>query len=94
MKNKKAPKSPAQSLILTAFLAAASLSAYATDSGSLGWLLICNKGDHALGIIDPVAGKQIATIPEDGVTGHEVIASADGIVAICLPATGSIIPRA
>jgi YVTN family beta-propeller protein len=39
---------------------------------------VANKGDQTLGIIDPVSGKQIATVPEDGVTGHEVVASADG----------------
>lgn len=45
---------------------------------SSGMLLVANKGDHTLSLIDPVAGKEIATIPEDGVTGHEVIASPDG----------------
>lgn len=43
-----------------------------------GLLLVANKGDQTLGLIDPIAGKQIATIPEDGITGHEVIASPDG----------------
>src|SRR6266699_3221745 len=43
-----------------------------------GLLLVANKGDQTLGIIDPVAGHQIATVPEDGVTGHEVAASPDG----------------
>ena len=43
-----------------------------------GMLLVANKGDHTLGLIDPVAGKMIATVPEDGVTGHEVVASPDG----------------
>src|SRR6266850_1626472 len=50
----------------------------AVNLGSRGWLLVANKGDQTLGIIDPVAGKQIATIPENGVTGHEVVASPDG----------------
>jgi len=45
---------------------------------SHGWLLVANKGDSTLGIIDPVANRQIAAIPEDGVTGHEVVASFDG----------------
>ena len=45
---------------------------------SQGMLLVANKGDHTLGIIDPVEGKQIATVNEDGVTGHEVAASPDG----------------
>jgi YVTN family beta-propeller protein len=43
-----------------------------------GWLLVANKGDRALGIIDPDAGHQVAAVAEGGVTGHEVIASPDG----------------
>src|ERR1700750_3180170 len=46
-----------------------------------GTLLVANKGDHSLGLIDPAAGKQIADFPEGGVTGHEVIASPDGRTA-------------
>jgi DNA-binding beta-propeller fold protein YncE len=46
-----------------------------------GLLLVVNKGDQTLGIIDPVAGKQIATVKESGITGHEVIASPDGKTA-------------
>lgn len=46
-----------------------------------GMLLVANKGDNSLGIIDPVAGKQIAEIPEGGVTGHEITASRDGKLA-------------
>jgi len=46
-----------------------------------GWLLVANKGDSTLGIIDPVAGKQVAQIPEGGITGHEVTASPDGKLA-------------
>jgi DNA-binding beta-propeller fold protein YncE len=42
------------------------------------WLLVCNKGDHTLGLVDPVLGQQVATIEENGVTGHEVVASSDG----------------
>jgi YVTN family beta-propeller protein len=44
-------------------------------------LLVANKGDQTLGIVDPVAGKQIATVAEGGITGHEVIASPDGRTA-------------
>jgi YVTN family beta-propeller protein len=48
---------------------------------SRGLLLVANKGDHTLGIIDPRAGRQVATVEESGVTGHEVIASPDGRTA-------------
>jgi YVTN family beta-propeller protein len=43
-----------------------------------GLLLVANKGDQTLGIIDPDAGRQIATVPEEGITGHELAASPDG----------------
>ena len=44
-------------------------------------LLVANQGDHNLSLIDPDAGKQVATVPVDGVTGHEVAASPDGKTA-------------
>lgn len=46
-----------------------------------GLLLVANKGDHALGIVTPGENKQVAEVPEGGVTGHEVIASPDGRTA-------------
>src|SRR3954462_10184508 len=57
----------------------ASLSS-AQIAGS-GLLVVANKGAKSLGIIDPVAGKQIAEVPEGGVTGHEVTTSPDGKLA-------------
>ena len=44
-------------------------------------LLVAEKGQHSLAIIDPASGKLLASVPESGVTGHEVIASADGRLA-------------
>jgi YVTN family beta-propeller protein len=44
-------------------------------------LLVANKGEQTLGIIDPTAAKQLATVAEEGTTGHEVIASPDGKTA-------------
>ena len=41
-------------------------------------LLVANKGEHTLGLIDPFAGVQIAKVPEEGITGHEVAVSPDG----------------
>ena len=35
----------------------------------------------SLGIVDPVAGKLLASVPEGGITGHEVTASPDGRLA-------------
>jgi len=44
-------------------------------------LLVANQGDRDLSLIDPAAGKQVATVPVEGVTGHEVAASPDGSTA-------------
>jgi YVTN family beta-propeller protein len=49
-----------------------------TKRSGAGTLLVCNKGDGTLGIIDPATGRQLAAIAEDGVTGHEVVATPDG----------------
>jgi YVTN family beta-propeller protein len=54
------------------------MSSFGAPAPSHGLLLVANKGEHTLGIIDPVAGVQVAAIPEEGVTGHEVAASPDG----------------
>jgi YVTN family beta-propeller protein len=43
-----------------------------------GLLLVAQKGDQSLAIVDPAAGKVVASVPENGVTGHEVTASPDG----------------
>lgn len=46
-----------------------------------GRLLVAQKGDQSLAIVDPVSGAVIASVPEGGITGHEVIASPDGRLA-------------
>jgi YVTN family beta-propeller protein len=53
-------------------------AAFSAPSPSTGLLLVANKGDQTLGLIDPTAGRQVATIVAGGVTGHEVAASPDG----------------
>lgn len=71
--------------LLTAFLSLAfvfcAMAWHGTARAASGWLLVANKGDQTMGIIDPVAGKQVAVVAEGGVTGHEVIASPDGRTA-------------
>ena len=51
------------------------------NPASTGVLLVANKGERTLGIIDPQSGTQVATVAENGNTGHEVIASPDGRTA-------------
>jgi DNA-binding beta-propeller fold protein YncE len=67
-------------LSLTALIFAALLIAAFSSSSSPsdGLLLVANKGDRTLGVIDPTAARQIATVAEGGETGHEVAASPDG----------------
>jgi YVTN family beta-propeller protein len=46
-----------------------------------GHLLVTQKGLQSLAIVDPITGKVVASVPEGGITGHEVIASSDGRLA-------------
>jgi YVTN family beta-propeller protein len=49
-----------------------------SSAESHGWLLVDNKGDKTLGIVDPETCRQVAVVEEEGETGHEVVASPDG----------------
>jgi YVTN family beta-propeller protein len=69
------------SFIVLSLVALPSYSFSAQTGASNNLVLVANKGDNSLGLIDPVAGKQVAEIPEGGVTGHEVTASPDGKLA-------------
>ncbi len=53
-------------------------------------LLVANQGDNDLGIIDPVVGRQVATVAEGiaGVHGHELAVSPDGRT-VYMPIYGS-----
>lgn len=53
-------------------------SSHAQNDGQKDRLLVAEKGAHSLAIVDPVSGKVLASVPEGGVTGHEVAASPDG----------------
>jgi DNA-binding beta-propeller fold protein YncE len=46
-----------------------------------GRLLVVQKGDRSMAIVDPAAGTVIASVPENGITGHEVAVSPDGRLA-------------
>jgi YVTN family beta-propeller protein len=68
--------------ILFVVLAAGLLAGFAPAAPKAsGLLLVANKGDHTLSIIDPALGKQVAAVEQSGVTGHEVCASPDGTTA-------------
>lgn len=61
-------------------LAAGAASAQSHGAGAPA-LLVANQGDRDLSIIDPAAEKQVTTVAEGAVTGHEVAASPDGRLA-------------
>ncbi|HEY6332126.1 MAG TPA: cytochrome D1 domain-containing protein [Blastocatellia bacterium] len=62
----------------TTFIGSPSEAVNSPGGGSSGYLLVANKGEQTLGIVDPESGRQLAIVPEGGITGHEVIASPDG----------------
>ncbi|HXC94571.1 MAG TPA: hypothetical protein VNU92_02675 [Edaphobacter sp.] len=66
--------------VITGFLAFG-IARGQSDSNVRPMLLVANQGSHDLSLIDPVAGKQLMTVPVGGVTGHEVAASPDGKTA-------------
>ncbi len=47
-----------------------------------GRLLVAQKGEKSLAIVDPAAATVIASVAEGGTTGHEVAGSPDGKLAI------------
>jgi DNA-binding beta-propeller fold protein YncE len=71
---------PPRHLLRTTILAAACalISHTASAEESKGLLLVTNKGDRTMSLVDPVTNKQITTVAEEGVTGHELAASPDG----------------
>jgi YVTN family beta-propeller protein len=65
--------------VVIAFLGCVSapVGALAADS-SAGLLLVANKGDETLSIVDAASESQVAAVKEEGRTGHEVAVSPDG----------------
>ena len=69
------------SLVCLSLLVPLWVAAQTESSPSHGLLLVANKGNQTLGIVDPVAGREVAEVPEGGITGHEVAASPEGYTA-------------
>jgi YVTN family beta-propeller protein len=62
-------------------IVSALLGASPASSVSQGVLLVANKADRNLGVVDPKSGAQVATVASGGNTGHEVVVSPDGRIA-------------
>jgi YVTN family beta-propeller protein len=73
-------KIPMRVAVVLAGLSMGTVLAFAQVAGG-PYLLVANQGDRSLSLIDVAAGKQIASVPVGGVTGHEVVASPDGKLA-------------
>jgi len=58
-----------------------SFSAGFVSAQSQPMLLVANQHSHDLSLIDTKAGKQVAVVTVEGITGHEVAASPDGKTA-------------
>jgi DNA-binding beta-propeller fold protein YncE len=65
-------------VVLFASLGLALSANSSSGANGAGWLLVANKEDRSLSIIEPGTGRQVAAVPLNGVTGHEVVASPDG----------------
>lgn len=70
------------------WLPASLLGAFLTTSAPADYLLVANKGDRSLSLVDAATHEEVAAVPVDGVTGHEVAASPDGKFAY-VPIFGS-----
>lgn len=77
------PRAPAASRIALGvlsfgFCALPPVLPAAPDTPPRGLLLVANKQPATLSLVDPDSGRELAAVPEDGVTGHEVAATPDG----------------
>jgi len=79
----KARHLPSRSLLAMTFgltvLSVGTSAAFAEKVSGL--LLVTNKGDRTMSVVDPNTLTQIATVDEEGITGHELATTADGKLA-------------
>ena len=64
--------------LATLLTTSALLAQAAPPAASSGLLLATNQYANTLSIIDPASGKEIAVLPEEHITGHELATSPDG----------------
>jgi YVTN family beta-propeller protein len=67
--------------VVLPFIAFGAAGGSPSRSSAPGLLVVDNKGNNTIGIVDPGAGKEIATVTETGFTAHEVAVSPDGKTA-------------
>jgi DNA-binding beta-propeller fold protein YncE len=74
-------------VLVASFVSPAGAAGPAANAPARGLLLVANKWEHTLGIVDPEAGLQLAKVAV-GINDHEVAASPDGRFAY-VPIYGS-----
>src|SRR5438105_13241024 len=67
-------------LILALLLTPSGTQAFDERTGR-GILLVANKGDRSVSIVEAESGRQVGTVAEGGTTGHELAASPNGGIA-------------
>src|SRR5689334_7902120 len=72
------PRSITRVTLLALSLVISGIGTMHAADAAHGWLLVTNKADQTLSIVDPATNKQVATIPEGGNTCHELVATPDG----------------
>lgn len=65
-------------LCLLSFAAVTAHAQAHPSAGKHPILLVVNKGDRNIALMDPATGRITATIPTGGITAHEVTSSPDG----------------
>ena len=66
------------------------MPAAVAGGGAAPRLLVANKGDRTLGIIDRVVGRQVAVVADNGVTGHEGLERSLPISPLNAPPGGTL----
>jgi DNA-binding beta-propeller fold protein YncE len=75
------PFRPVHSLLLLCLLAQTFEARAGEQNPPTPFLVVANKGDHTVGLVDVAAGRQVATVDAGGVTPHELAVSPDGRLA-------------
>jgi DNA-binding beta-propeller fold protein YncE len=72
------PRAVCSATLLALSLTVAALGTIHAEDAAHGWLLVTNKADQTLSIVDPATNKQVAALPEGGNTCHELATTPDG----------------
>jgi len=75
-------RTPSLAVFVAAVAVALTPPGQALPASDPATLLVVNQGEHNLSFIDPASGKETLAVDVGGVTGHEVVATPDGRMAL------------